>query len=100
MNSMKTITSRAPLRRTHWDHALTCPLPRNIRYELLETLRKDVIGYLDWVTHTMLHIDREGALTEIQRVADRTTRIAVMTPAALERGIQEGRLQVSDDVPF
>lgn len=100
MKGMKTITPRAPQRRTQWDRALTCPLPRTISYELLDTLRTDVIGYLDWVTHTMLLSDREGALTEIQRVADRITRIAAMTPAALERGIEEGRLRMSDDVPF
>jgi hypothetical protein len=59
-----------------------------------------VLEYLDWVTQSMILLDREGALREIQRVADRLTRIAVMTPKALDSGIKEGRLSIDEELPF
>jgi hypothetical protein len=94
------VQTRAPLREKHWEHALTCPLPLTVSYEMLDTLRKDVLDFLDWVTQTMPLTDHTRALREIQRVADRLTRIVAMTPKALETGLEEGRLIMSDDVPF
>lgn len=63
---------------------MTCPLPVGTSYELLEVLRRHVLTYLDWVTHDLVQGDLAGALREIQRIADRLTRITAMTPAALE----------------
>jgi hypothetical protein len=71
-----------------------------VSYELLDTVRKNLLEYLDWVTHTMTLCDNKKAFHEIQRVSDRLRRIAAMTPKALDTGIEEGRLQMSDDVPF
>ena len=50
---MKTVTRRAPKGKP-WDHALTCPLPPSISYELLNRLREDVITYLHFVTHDLV----------------------------------------------
>ena len=70
-----------------WEHALTCPLPPTISYQLLNTLREHVITYLQFVTHDMVQGDLEGALHEIQRIADRLTRITAMTPRALAAAV-------------
>ena len=96
----KIVQTRAPLRRKQWDAALTSPLPRSISYELLDAYRPNVLQYLDWITQTMILSDEPGALRAIQHAADRLTRLAAMTPDALKRGIKDGRLQLSDDVPF
>ena len=85
---VKTVIRRAPKLKP-WQHALTSPLPPSVSYELLDRLRKNVPAYLDWVTHDMIQGDRKGALREIQRVADRLTRITAMTRGALERAVQE-----------
>jgi hypothetical protein len=96
----KIVQTRAPLQQKQWDAALASPLPRTISYELLNDYRTNVLQYLDWVTQTMILCDEPGALRAIQHAADRLTRIAAMTPDALKRGIEDGRLQLSDDVPF
>src|ERR1039458_1743685 len=74
-----------------WEHALTCPLPPSISYELLNTLREHVITYLQFVTHDLVQGDPPAALREIQRVADRLTRITAMTPAALDAALKSVR---------
>jgi hypothetical protein len=71
-----------------WEHAMTCPLPMGTSYQLLETLRKDILVYLDWATHDLPQGDLWASLREIQRVADRLTRITTMIPAALEAAIE------------
>ena len=45
--------------------------------------------YLAWVTNDLIRGDLQGALREIQRCADRLTRITAMLPAALETAIDE-----------
>jgi hypothetical protein len=61
-----------------WKNALTCPLPSSISYQLLETLRAHVIAYLDFVTRDLVQDDPAMALAEIQRAADRLTRIVAI----------------------
>lgn len=101
VDTKKTVViTRAPLRQAQWDAALHRPLPRSSSYELLDDHRKNLIEYLDWATHTGILCDKERALQTIQHLADRLTRITFMLPDALERGIKDGRLQLSDDVPF
>jgi hypothetical protein len=96
----KIVGIRPPLGLQAWEHALTCPLPLTVSYELLDSLRKTVLEYLDWVTQSMIVTDREAALEAIQRVADRLTRIAAMTPKALDSGVKEGRLSIDEELPF
>src|ERR1017187_5718719 len=74
-----------------WEHALTCPLPPSISYELLNTLREHVITYLQFVTHDLVQGDPPSALREIQRIADRLTRITAMTPRALDDALKTAR---------
>ncbi len=94
------VETRAPVRQSNWEHALTCPLPRSISYEFLETLSTDVLEYLEWITHTLILCNYEKSLREIQRAADRLTRLTAMKPMALEKGLEEVRLVMSDEVPF
>lgn len=96
------VQSRAPVWATTWEDPdpLALPLRRTATYEELDVERKSLLEHLDWVTHTLTICNNKKALHEIQRIADRLTRIARMTPKALNRGIEEGRLQMSDDVPF
>jgi hypothetical protein len=61
-----------------WTNALTCPLPPSISYKLLDTLRAHVLAYLDFVTRDLVQDDPAMALAEIQRAADRLTRIAAI----------------------
>jgi hypothetical protein len=77
-----------------WEHALSCPLPLSISYELLQTLRLDVVKYLNWVTHDLVMEDEQKALREIQRVADRLTRITSMIPDAAARHMQEYKKRI------
>ena len=56
---------------------------------MLDTLRQNVLAYLAWVTNDLVRGDLEGALREIQRCADRLTRITAMIPAALETAIND-----------
>jgi hypothetical protein len=72
-----------------WEHALTCPLPPQTSFELLDTLRQDIIAYLDWVTHDLVQDDAGPAMAEIQRAADRLKKIAAMMPAALAGAIED-----------
>ena len=76
------------------EHALTCPLPPSISYELLETLRLEVVKYLNWVTHELVQTEPQQALREIQRAADRLTRITAMIPDAIQRHMQEYEKQI------
>jgi hypothetical protein len=96
------VQPRPPVWATAWEDPdpLTLPLSRTATYEQLDAERKSLLEHLDWVTHTLTICDNKKALHEIQRIADRLTRIARMTLKALDRGIEEGRLQMSDDVPF
>jgi hypothetical protein len=79
---------------------LTLPLPRTATYEQLDVERKSLLGHLDWVTHTLTICNNKKALHEIPRIAERLTRIARLTPKALDRGIEEGRLVLFEDLPF
>jgi hypothetical protein len=98
----KIVQTRAPVWATAWEdpYPLTRPLPRTTSYEQLDAERENLLKHLDWVTHTLTICNNKKALHEIQRIADRLTRIAAMTPKALETGIEDGRLMMSDDVPF
>jgi len=69
-------------------------LPPSISYELLQTLRLDVVKYLNWVTHDLVQTEPQQALREIQRAADRLTRITAMIPDAIERHLQEYKKQI------
>jgi hypothetical protein len=53
----KIVEIRVPVREKEWKHALTCPLPRTISYELLDTLRKDALEYRE-LSATMHEICR------------------------------------------
>jgi hypothetical protein len=72
-----------------WKHALTCPLPPQTSFELLDTLRQDILTYLAWVTNDLVQGDPDRAAAEIQRSADRLKTIAAMTPGALAAAIDE-----------
>jgi|ERR1035438_5779891 hypothetical protein len=85
---MKKPRTRKP-KPDPWEHSLTCPLPPSSSYQLLDTLRQNVLAYLAWVTNDLVRGDLEGALREIQRCADRLTRITAMIPAALETAIND-----------
>jgi hypothetical protein len=54
--------ARQPDPKDIWEHALTCPLPPSSSYQLLDTLRENVIAYLQFVTHDLVQGDLEGAL--------------------------------------
>ena len=90
---MKTVprTRKPRAKPDPWEHALTCPLPPSISYELLNDLREDVITYLQFVTHDLVQGGPPAALREIQRVADRLTRITAMTPRALDDALKTAR---------
>jgi hypothetical protein len=77
-----------------WERALTCPLSPDIGYECLQNLRLAVVKYLNWVTHDFVLEEPEQALREIQRVADRLTRITAMIPDAVARSMQEYEAQI------
>ena len=72
-----------------WEHALTCPLSPSISYELLQALRLEVVKYLSWVTHDLVQTDPQKALREIQRAADRLTRITAMIPGAMAAHMED-----------
>jgi hypothetical protein len=59
------------------EHALTCPLPVKKNYQLIQTLRDDVLAYLEWVTHDLVRRKPTVAVGEIQRAADRLKEIAL-----------------------
>lgn len=65
-----------------WTHALTCPLPRKRNYQLLKTLRDDILAYLAWVTDDLAQEDLGQASAEIQRASERLRNIAMLMPAA------------------
>jgi len=100
LGNPKIVQTRAPLRQKQWDASLTSPLPHSVSYELLDDYRQNILQYLDWITQSLILRDQPAALREIQRVADRLTRITAMMPDALERGIKDGRLKLSNDIPF
>jgi hypothetical protein len=54
-------------------------------------VREDVLAYLAFVTHDIVQSDSDGALREIQRFADRPTRITAMTPPAIEAALKSVR---------
>jgi len=54
-----------------WEHVLTCPLPPQTSFDLLDTLRQDILTYLAWVTQDLVQGDPDRAAAEIQRAADR-----------------------------
>ena len=73
-----------------WEHALTCPLPPNTSFQLLDALRRDVLIYLDWVTADLVQgNDDRATKKEIERAADRLKVIAAMMPGALAAAIDE-----------
>lgn len=90
------MTKKTPPRKItdSWERALTCPLSPNIGYECLQTLRLSVVKYLNWVTHDFVLEEPEQALREIQRVADRLTRITAMIPDAAARSMHEYDVQI------
>jgi hypothetical protein len=65
-----------------WTHALSCPLPRKKNYQLLKTLRDDILAYLVWVTDELAQGDMGQASAEIERAAERLRNIAMLMPAA------------------
>jgi len=65
-----------------WTHALTCPLPRKKNYQLLKTLRDDILAYLAWVTDDLAQVDPGQVSAEIQRAAERLRNVAILMPAA------------------
>jgi hypothetical protein len=83
-------TSRRKPNRDPWEHALTCPLPSQTSYQLLQALRQDILAYLEWVTGDLVQ-DGNPAETEreIQRAADRLKQIAAMMPAAKDVAARE-----------
>lgn len=75
--------------RDPWEYSLTCPLPLKSSYQFLDSLREDVLTYLAWVTHDLVLGDLEPALHEIQRSADRLTRITAMIPRAFAAAVDD-----------
>jgi hypothetical protein len=71
-------------------------LSSSINYELLQTLRLDVVKYLNWVTHDLMQTDPQKALREIQRAADRLTRITAMIPGASAAHMEDYRREVAE----
>jgi hypothetical protein len=65
-----------------WTRALSCPLPRKKNYQLLKTLRDDILAYLVWVTDELAQGDMGQASAEIERAAERLRNIAMLMPAA------------------
>jgi hypothetical protein len=64
--------------REAWDFAFRCELAPGIAYDGLQGLRRDVVQYLNWVTRDLVQTEPEKALLEIQRAADRLTRLTVL----------------------
>jgi hypothetical protein len=82
--------------RDVWEHALTCPLPLSSSYELLQTLRLEVVKYLNWVTHDLVLVDMELALRELQRATDRLTRVTAMIPDAAEAAAKKYAREIEE----
>ena len=82
--------------RDVWEHALTCPLPLSSSYELLQTLRLEVVKYLNWVTHDLVLVDMELALRELQRGTDRLTRVTAMIPHAAEAELKKYEREIAE----
>ena len=66
---------------TDWEPALSDPLPTG-DYSGIERVRQVTIRYLDWVTHDLVLGDVDGAIKEIERVANRLVLIATASSIA------------------
>lgn len=82
--------------RDVWEHALTSPLPLSRSYELLQTLRLEVVKYLNWVTHDLVLVDMGLALRELQRATDRLTRVTAMIPNASEAEVKKYEREIGE----
>ena len=81
--------------RDIWEYAMSCPLPPSSSYEFLQALRLEVVKYLNWVTHDLVLVQRNLALREIQRGADRLTRITAMIADAAEDHLEKYELEIA-----
>jgi hypothetical protein len=61
---------------------LAVRFPRKKNYQLLKTLRDDILAYLVWVTDELAQGDMGQASAEIERAAERLRNIAMLMPAA------------------
>jgi hypothetical protein len=77
---------KKPTRREQdaWNFAFRAELVPGISYDALQGLRRDVVQYLNWVTRDLVQAEPEKACLEIQRAADRLTRLTVLIAEALK----------------
>lgn len=77
---------KKPSRREQeaWDFAFRVELAPGISYDGLQGLRRDVVQYLNWVTRDLVQTEPEKVSLEIQRAADRLTRLTVLIAEALQ----------------
>jgi hypothetical protein len=82
-----------------WEHALTRPLTRRTKFELLELMRADLFEYLDVLTADLYNSKKDRAIrdAEIQRIADRLKELTPLRAEALGVALKTRRLEY---VPF
>jgi hypothetical protein len=82
-----------------WEHALTRPLTRRTKFELLELMRADLFEYLDVLTADLYNGKKARAFrdTEIQRIADRFKELTPLRAEALSAALKARRVEY---VPF
>jgi len=78
-----------------WEHALTRPLTRSTKFELVELMRADLFEYLDVLT-TCPYDDpasNESRAQEIKLVSDRLTELTPRRAKALRAAFKAGRVE-------
>jgi hypothetical protein len=80
--SLGNVTAMAKPAKVHpWEHALTCPLPRDASYHDLTELRDHILDYLRSHPHNFTLDGGDDRDKEIQRAADRLKKISRMIAA-------------------
>ncbi len=85
--------------KNRWEHALTRPLNRRTKFELLELMRADLFEYLDVLTADPYNGKKDRAIrdAEIQRIADRLKELTPLRREALGAALKAHRVEY---VPF
>ena len=81
--------------KSRWEHALTRPLSRNVKFEVLELMRIDLFEYLDVLTTDPYddNKDRAWLNSEIQRIADRLKELTQRRAKALGAALKARRVE-------
>jgi hypothetical protein len=82
-----------------WEHALTRPLTRSTKFELVELMRADLFEFLDVLT-TCPYDDancNKMRAQDIKRVCDRLTELTPRRAKALRAALKAGRVEQEEN---